>query len=119
MFPLTMAVTACEGDFFYSEKPITLLIIDDLGIKRSSEFAQEQVYSIVDSRYLSRLPFIITTNLPLSELQNPPDIARARIYDRILERCVPICFSGRNYRTENAVRNKEEVARLLLGTTDE
>ena len=28
---------------------------------------------------------IITTNLKLGELKSPPDLAHARIYDRILE----------------------------------
>ena len=102
-----------RNKYLSSFNQFPLLIIDDLGIERSSEFAQEQVYSIVDSRYLSRLPFIITTNLALSELQDPPDLARARIYDRILERCVPICFSGKNYRAENAVRNREDAQAVL------
>lgn len=61
-----------------------MLIIDDLGVERSSEYALEQVYNVVDSRYLSRLPFIVTTNLTLNELKKPLDLARARIYDRIL-----------------------------------
>ena len=91
----------------------SLLIIDDLGIERNSEYALEQVYNIVDSRYLSRLPFIITTNLPLAELQAPKDLAHARIYDRVLERCTPVCFSGRNYRKNNAAANKSEAAKLL------
>ena len=91
----------------------SLLIIDDLGIERNSEYALEQVYNVVDSRYLSRLPFIITTNLPLAELQAPKDLAHARIYDRVLECCTPICFSGKNYRRDNAAANKTEAARLL------
>ena len=45
---------------------------------------------------------IITTNLKLAELKNPPDLAHARIYDRILERCAPILFAGKNFREENA-----------------
>lgn len=44
----------------------------------------------------------ITTNLKLAELKNPPDLAHARIYDRILERCAPILFAGKNFREENA-----------------
>ena len=91
----------------------SLLIIDDLGIERNSEYALEQVYNVIDSRYLSRLPFIITTNLPLAELQAPKDLAHARIYDRVLECCTPICFNGPNYRKGNAAANKDEVARLL------
>lgn len=34
--------------------------------------------------------------------ENPPDLAHARIYDRILERCAPILFDGKNFREENA-----------------
>ena len=49
-----------------------LLIIDDLGIERSSEYAQEQVYNVADSRYPCRLPFLLTTNLHLAELQHFP-----------------------------------------------
>lgn len=90
-----------------------LLIIDDLGIERNSEYAQEQVYNVVDSRYLSRLPFIITTNLTLAELKEPKDIAHARIYDRILERCAPVRFSGRNYRTENAENTKNAIREIF------
>ena len=77
-------------------------IIDDLGVERSTEYAMEQMFFVIDSRYRSRRPMIITTNLKLSELKNPPDLAHARIYDRILERCAPILFDGKNFREENA-----------------
>ena len=62
----------------------------------------QQMFFVIDSRYRSRRPMIITTNLKLSELKNPPDLAHARIYDRILERCAPILFDGKNFREENA-----------------
>lgn len=102
-----------RNKYLASFNHFSLLIIDDLGIERNSEYALEQVYNVVDSRYLSRLPFIITTNLTLEELQNPKDTAHARIYDRILERCTPVCFNGRNYRKDNAAANKTKAARLL------
>lgn len=102
-----------RNKYLASFNHFNLLIIDDLVIERNSEYALEQVYNVVDSRYLSRLPFIITTNLPLAELQAPKDLAHARIYDRVLERCTPICFSGKNYRKDNAAANKTEAARLL------
>ena len=57
----------------------------------------EQMFFVIDSRYRSRRPMIITTNLKLAELKNPPDLAHARIYDRILERCAPILFAGKNF----------------------
>ena len=50
-----------------------LLIIDDFGMERGTEYALEQIYSIVDSRYRSRKPLIVTTNLTLDEIQHPQD----------------------------------------------
>ena len=74
----------------------------DLGVERSTEYAMEQIYTIIDSRYRSNKPLIVTTNLTLEEMKNPPDLARARIYDRILERCAPVLFAGKNFRKGNA-----------------
>ena len=45
---------------------------------------------------------ISTFSLKLVELKNLPDLAHTRIYGRILERCVPILFAGKNFRAESA-----------------
>ena len=73
-----------RNQFINSLNRYSLLIIDDLGIERNSDFALEQVFNVIDSRYRSKKPLIITTNLTLSELNNAADIAHKRIYDRIL-----------------------------------
>lgn len=91
-----------------------LLIIDDLGIERNSEFALEQVFNVIDSRYRSKKPLIVTTNLTLTELNNAPDVAHRRIYDRILERCAPIRINNRNIRQDNASANLQEAKKILL-----
>lgn len=44
---------------------IPLLILDDLGIERDTSYAREQVYNIINSRYLKGKPTIFTTNLSL------------------------------------------------------
>lgn len=46
-----------------------LLVIDDFGMERGTEYALEQIYNIIDSRYRSRKPLIVTTNLTLTELK--------------------------------------------------
>lgn len=79
----------------------SLMIIDDLGVERSTEFAREQVFNIIDSRYRAGLPFIITTNLTAEEIKKPQDVSYSRIYDRILERCHPIEVSGASRRRQN------------------
>ena len=79
-----------------------LLILDDFGMERGTEYGLEQVYNVIDSRYRSRRPLIVTTNLSLQDLQHPQDTAHARIYDRLLEMCAPIRFSGENFRKVTA-----------------
>ena len=92
----------------------SLLIIDDFGMERGTEYALEQIYNIVDSRYRSQKPLIVTTNLTLDELRHPQDTAYARIYDRLLEMCVPISCIGMSFRKENA-QEKPERMKLLIG----
>lgn len=79
-----------------------LLILDDFGMERQTDYAREQVFNIIDGRYLAQKPLIVTTNLSLSELKHPKDIVEQRIFDRVLELCVPVCFDGESLRQENA-----------------
>ena len=103
-----------RNQFIDSLNRYSLLIIDDLGIERNSEFALEQVFNVIDSRYRSKKPLIVTTNLTLTELNNAPDVAHRRIYDRILERCAPIRINNRNIRQDNASANLQEAKKILL-----
>ena len=95
----------------------SLLIIDDLGIERSTDYVLEQVYSVIDGRYRSGKPLIVTTNLTLPELKQSRDMAHRRIYDRILERCVPVQAKGENIRRQNAAGNMKAARALLESST--
>ena len=90
-----------------------LLVLDDFGMERDTAYGLEQVYSVIDSRYRSRRPLIVTTNLTLQQIQNPPDTAHARIYDRLLEMCVPVRFTGGNFRRETAQAKLERLKNLM------
>ncbi|MBR5125815.1 MAG: ATP-binding protein [Oscillospiraceae bacterium] len=79
-----------------------LLILDDLGMERQTEYSREQIFNIVDGRYLAHKPMIITTNLTLTQLKSPETMAEQRIYDRVLEMCVPVCFDGESLRQARA-----------------
>lgn len=107
-----------RNKFIESFNRYSLLIIDDLGIERNSEFALEQVFNVIDSRYRSKKPLIVTTNLTLDELKHPKDLAHARIYDRVLERCVPLKVNRQNIRQLNAA-NTLQSAKKLFSTEEE
>lgn len=110
---LTDMYAGDRNAYIDSFKRYPLMIIDDLGIERNSEFAREQVFSIIDSRYRSQLPMIVTTNLSLKKLKNPEDMARARIYDRVLERRMPIRVNEQNIRNLNKEANLLRTKQLL------
>ena len=92
-----------------------LLILDDFGMERGTEYGLEQVYNVIDSRYRSGKPLIVTTNLTLEELQNPEDPAHARIYDRLTEMCTPVRITGENFRKARAREKMEQLKKLLNG----
>ena len=69
--------------------------------------------SIPESSILSRKPMIITTNIALSVMQKATDLDARRIYDRVLEVCVPVLFDGENFRKGNAAENLKKATRIL------
>lgn len=56
-----------------------LLIIDDLGAAKASEWVEEVTYRLINRRYNYELPTLITTNLAIKDL-------RAYVGDRIASR---------------------------------
>ena len=106
-----------KNEYLKSLNQYRLLIIDDLGVERDTPYVMETVYLVIDERYKSGKPFIITTNLSLEELRNPADLEHGRIYDRIMERCVPVAFSGKNYRIGRGKANMENASGILKHET--
>ena len=92
-----------------------LMVIDDLGAERSSEYAMETVYTVIDERYKVKKPLIVTTNLTLDELCRPKDMTYQRIYDRILEMCTPLVFRGDSMRRDKANQRMRHVKSVLAG----
>jgi DNA replication protein len=92
-----------------------LLIIDDLGAERGTDYALERVYDIIDSRYRARLPMILTTNLSMDEMMGCTDIRYSRIYDRIFEVCYPMEFKGHSWRKAEASRRYDDMEKFLEG----
>lgn len=91
------------------------LIIDDLGTERGTEYALEQLFTLIDERYKSNLPTIITTNLNPRDMAAVQDIEHKRIYDRITEMCVPFYVKNEAQRMTAAKTKAEKLADILGG----
>lgn len=91
-----------------------LLVIDDLGAERDSEFTWEKVMNVIDSRYRAGLPLIVTTNLSMKELSDPSDIRRQRVFSRLKEMCIFLEVRGEDRRCRK-MQDKLVTAKSLLG----
>lgn len=105
----------CENKAAFMEciGKYSLLIIDDLGAERQSSYMNEQVFNIIDARYRSGQPLIVTTNLSADEIKRAPDISLQRIYDRILDRCQPIAVNGTSRRKQHLRETFQDVNSML------
>lgn len=90
-----------------------LLVIDDLASERETSYMSEIVQSIIDARYRSGKPLIITTNLSADDLRHPEDIRRQRIYSRLFEMCIPFEVKGQDRRKGTLRADYEEIGGLL------
>ena len=102
-----------KQDYLDGLNKFSLLVIDDLAAERDTEYMNEIIYNIIDSRYRSRKPLIVTTNLNLEELTNPTDIKKQRVYSRLLEMCLPVEVKGENRRLRKTTNNYLEYKELL------
>lgn len=82
-----------EADILRGLGKADLLIVDDLGTETHTNWSQSTIYNIIDSRYRSKLPLIITTNLQIDTNKTGgvlADMYGRRTEDRILEMCTPV-----------------------------
>ena len=91
----------------------SLLVIDDLASERDTEYMGEIVQNIIDARYRSGQPLIVTTNLTAEELKHPTEVRKQRIYSRLLEMCVPVEVKGQDRRKEKLKDDYSELKTIL------
>ena len=104
---------ARESDIIARMNSAKLVIFDDLGAERNTDYALEKIYNIIDSRYRRKLPMLLTTNLTIDEMKEEEDRRYSRIYDRIFETCYSKQFTGPSWRKKEASRRFTEMEKLF------
>lgn len=84
-------------------KTVDLLLLDDLGAQRNTPWVTERLFIIINARYNSLRPTIITSNDYLESLDKVE--GWKRIVDRISEMCRPVKMPGNSCRIESAGEN--------------
>lgn len=105
-----------KNDYYKKLSSVPLLILDDFGIERNTGYVNEIIYQIINTRYESRKPTIISTNIPLNVIMDGNnDIDKERIYSRLREMCLPIKIAGKDKRRELGKEKLRKNKDLLLG----
>ena len=78
-------------------KKVELLVLDDLGAEKPSEWVVEKLFQVVNYRYNEMLPTIFTSNLSPEELENR---IGERTVARIIEMAKVIRMVGKNLRNK-------------------
>lgn len=102
-----------KQDYIDGLNRFPFIIFDDLATEANTEYRNEIVYNIIDSRYRAGLPFVVTTNLTAQQLKNAEDISKQRIYSRLFERCMPVEVTGVDRRRERLKEDYNKYADLL------
>ena len=72
-----------------------LLVLDDLGAEKTSDWVREQLYVIINHRYEDMLPTIVTTNCSTQELV---ERVGQRTVSRLIEMTTPYKITAKDYR---------------------
>lgn len=96
-----------DNDAQYDEvldriKEVDLLVLDDLGTERLTDWVLEKLYQIVDYRYRNDMRLIVTSNYPMQTLTRHFNAANnqtgQRLVDRIVHLCALVQVAGTNLR---------------------
>jgi DNA replication protein DnaC len=104
-----------EHDILKALHNASLLVIDDLGAEHYTDWSASILYKLIDDRYRTRRPMVITTNLPLADLEkklSTDGIPRA--YSRLDEVCVPIHVRWEPIRKRKGEEEKRSFRERVL-----
>jgi len=82
-------------------KEADLLILDDLGSERRTEWVEERLFLIIDYRWQWELPSIITTNYTPAEFSS--NLSK-RVVSRLFDNTVQVPIEGKDYRAPTSKR---------------
>jgi DNA replication protein DnaC len=74
---------------------VPLLLLDDLGAAKGTEWTEEILYRLVNDRYEAMLPGLFTSNIPAGDLRA---VLGARVASRLVEMCQQVALRGPDRR---------------------
>jgi DNA replication protein DnaC len=109
-------VRTAEMDILRPVMDAEILVLDDLGAEKPSEWVEETMNLIVNTRYNERRPTIFTTNYEDSPDETELDSLRVRVgfrlHSRLHEMCEFLEYDGGDYRMLEPNSGPDELTTL-------
>ena len=96
-------------ELFEQVKSIPMLVLDDLGSQSVTPWADEKLFQVLNHRYISGLPTVITTNTPSEKMG---DRSRSRIEDARTSRILDL--GGERSRAVSGIGTLEPAMRQSM-----
>lgn len=77
-------------------KRTEFVVIDDIGIRSSTEGFRPDFHSVINYRVTNRMPTVFTSNVPIKELSEV--FGEERLADRVRDMCAEMHFKGGSKR---------------------
>ena len=87
--------TSGQKHYLDDIKGVPLLVLDDLGKERKTDWTKSVLYDVINYRYEHMLPTIITTNLSADDIANHCESA---VWSRLNEMCDTVVMVGKDNR---------------------
>lgn len=97
-----------KGEIFRAVERVDLLLLDDLGAERLSNYVQQLVFDLLDTRVGARKPLLITTNLTKEQLTKPDSMEHRRILSRVLGAVSIVELTGKDRRAADFMEQSEK-----------
>jgi DNA replication protein DnaC len=99
-----------EREWLDEMREVAVLVLDDLGAEKPSDWARERLYVVINHRSLSRRPTFITTNRSLEELEHA---IGERVMSRLYGDALVIRLTGGDYRRLERERRLQNIRRTV------
>ena len=98
-----------ESQLIESINSVQVLIVDDIGVEQPTNWVNEMLFSIFDTRMKYNKITIFTSNCSIENLQHDE-----RLKSRIFKMAIPVKMPEEDVRKGQSKRDNEELQNILL-----
>ncbi len=94
-----------ELDIIDALANVDLLVLDDLGKEKASDYTSTIIYQLVNRLYEDEKPILVTTNFMSEPFIERMGEKGEAIVSRLAEMCTPVLMEGPDWRVEKGEKN--------------